>query len=85
MITKLLKPAAVLNKIDPNDPNVFCTNFLERYANGLNELENTTYADFTTNYRLISADRNTEPDDLESCVEFIANIEITTDSHQVCF
>ena len=30
--TRLLKPAAVVNTLDPDDPNVFCTNFLDKYA-----------------------------------------------------
>ena len=80
--TRLLKPAAVLNTLDPDDPNVFCTNFLDRYANRPNELENTCYADFATNYRPTNADRDIEPDDIESFVESMINIETTSGSHQ---
>ena len=37
--TRLLKPAAVLNTLDPDDPSVFCTTVLDRYASRPNELE----------------------------------------------
>ena len=47
--TRLLKPLAILNTLDPDDPNVFCTNFLDRYVNQPDKLENTCYADFATN------------------------------------
>ena len=73
--TRLLKPLAILNTLDPDDPNVFCTNFLDRYANGPDELENTCYADFATNYKPTNADKDIEPDDIESFVESITNIE----------
>ena len=59
--------------------------FLDRYANRPNELENTCYADFARNYRPTNADRKFKPDDIETYVESITNIEITTDSHQACF
>ena len=75
----MLKPGAVLNRLDPDDPNVFCTNFLDRYANRPNELENICYAEFATNYRPTNAGRNIEPDDVESYVKSITNIEITSD------
>ena len=80
--TRLLKPLAILNTLDPDDPNVFCTNFLDRYANRPDELENTCYADFATNYKPTNADKDIEPDDIESFVESITNIETASDSHQ---
>ena len=44
--TRLLKPLAILNTLDSDDPNVFCTNFFDRYVNRTDELENTCYSDF---------------------------------------
>ena len=72
----MLKPAEILNTLDPDDPNVFYTNFLDRYANQPNELGNSCYADFATNYKSTNAGRNIEADDIESYVESIKNNEI---------
>ena len=78
--TRLLKPLEILNTLDPDDPNIFCTNFLDRYANRPNELEHTCYADFATNYKPTNADKNLEPDDIESYTEPITNIETLPNS-----
>ena len=46
--TRLLKPLAILNTLNPDVPNTLCTNFLYRYANRPDELKNTCYAELQT-------------------------------------
>ena len=77
--TRLLKPLAILNKLDPDDTNIFCTNFLDRYANRPNELETMCYADFATNYKPTNADKELEEDDIEKYTESITGIETSID------
>ena len=50
--TRLFKPLAILYSLDPDDPNIFCTNFLDKYANRPDDLMTPFYADFATNYKL---------------------------------
>ena len=73
--TRMLKPAGILDTMDPDDPNIYCTNFLERYANRPNELENLCYADFATNYKPISEEKDIEVDDLENYTSTVTPIE----------
>ena len=49
--TRLLKPLAILNTVDSDGSNVFCTNFPDIYANHPDELESICYADFATNFK----------------------------------
>ena len=77
--TRFLKSLAILNALDPDDPNAFCTNYLDRYANWLDELEITCHAVFVANYKPTNAYRNIEPDAIQIYVESITKIETTSD------
>ena len=51
----LLKPRAVLERMDDDDTNVFAVGPIEKYENRPNVLEDMCLADFVTNYRHKSA------------------------------
>lgn len=48
--TRMLKPTAVLDDLDPEDTNVFVTGALERYINRPSIIEHLCYADFVALY-----------------------------------
>ena len=68
-----------MHNLDPDDTNIFCTNFIDRYVNRPNELENMCYADFATNYKPTNADKEVEADDIEKYTESITSIETSID------
>lgn len=48
--TRALKSPDVLQKMSPDDTNIYALNILDKYANRPNELEYMCLADFATNY-----------------------------------
>ena len=46
--TRLFKPFVILDRLDPDDPNVFYTNFIDRYAN---QPDDSCSADFAAHYK----------------------------------
>ena len=46
----MLKPQSVLEKMDPDDTNVYALSILDKYAHRPNNLEQLCYADFASNY-----------------------------------
>ena len=48
--TRGLKSPEVLQKMNPDDTNIYALNILDKYANRPNELEYMCLADFATNY-----------------------------------
>ena len=74
--TRILKPIEILDTMDPDDTDIYCTNFLERYANRPDELENCCYADFATNYKPASEDKEVEPDDVNNYTKPVTSIEL---------
>ncbi|XP_078618327.1 uncharacterized protein LOC144885957 [Branchiostoma floridae x Branchiostoma japonicum] len=46
----MLKPRHVLESMDDNDDNIFCTSALDRYASRPSELEEMSYAEFRATY-----------------------------------
>ena len=73
--TRMLKPMEILDTMDPDDTDIYCTNFLERYANRPDELENCCYADFATDYKPASEDKEVEPDDIKNYTTSVTSIE----------
>ena len=73
--TRILKPQKVLDTMDPDDSNIFCTNFLERYANRPDDLEDMSYADFATNYKPVKDDKKIDDDDVENYTAAITELE----------
>lgn len=49
---KILKPASALNAMEEDDPDIYCSNVISRYAQRPASLENLCLADFATWYRL---------------------------------
>ena len=48
--TQMLKPQSLLEKMDPDDTNVYSLSMLDKYAHRPNNLEQLCYADFASNY-----------------------------------
>ena len=48
--TRMLKPQSVLEKMDPDDTNVYALSIFDKYAHRPNDLEQLCYADFASNY-----------------------------------
>ena len=70
-----MKPLEVLEKMDPDDTNVYANNILHRYKNRPDHLENICYADFAANYISEKADVKYETDDIRSYTAQVQDIE----------
>ena len=58
--TQMLKPQSVLEKMDPDDTNVYALSIFDKYAHRPNDLEQLCYADFASNYVGKKVDVDTE-------------------------
>ena len=56
----MLKPRKILQEMDDDDENIFCTSPLDRYASRPDELENMSWAEFSATYTLFSKDGSEE-------------------------
>ena len=70
----VLKLQEVLQKMHPEDINVFANEIIEKYANHPDDLENECYIDFVTGY--INADTKDilEDDDIENYTTPVSNL-----------
>ena len=73
-ILMVLKFQEVLQKMHPEDINVFANEITEKYANHPDDLENECYIDFVTGY--INADTKDilEDDDIENYTTPVSNL-----------
>ena len=70
---RVLKPQEVLQKIHPEDTNVFANGIIEKYANRPDDLENERYADFAAAYVNVNTKDFLEHDDIENYTTLVSN------------
>jgi len=79
--TRMLKDQSVIERMDPDDTNVYKTNMLEKYANRPDNLEDLCYADFATNYTTCkSLESQIEGDDVQNYTMPVNATEDTDDT-----
>ena len=61
---RVLKPQEVLQKMYPEDTNVFANGIIEKYANRPDNLENGCYTEFATCYVNVNTKDVVEDDDI---------------------
>ena len=54
-----------LAALDPDDPNVYAPNLLDKYQHRPDSLENMCYADFAATY-ITDSTKDSDPDDIRS-------------------
>ena len=69
-----MKPQEVLQKMHPEEINVFANGIIEKYANRPDDLENERYADFATGYVNININEFVEHDDIENYTTLVSNL-----------
>ena len=62
---RILKSPQVLAALDPDDPNVYAPNLLDKYQHRPDSLENMCYADFASIY-ITDSTKDSDPDDIRS-------------------
>ena len=71
---RVLKPQEVLQKMHPEEINVFANGIIEKYANRPDDLENERYADFATGYVNVNINESVEHDDIENYTTLVSNL-----------
>jgi len=56
----MLKPQCILQEMDDDDENIYCSSLLDRYVARPNELENMCLAEFAAIYTVTSSSRRDE-------------------------
>ena len=69
----VLKLQEVLQKMHPEDINVFANEIIEKYANHPDDLENECYIDFVTGYINTDTKDIVEDDDIENYTTPVSN------------
>ena len=69
----VLKLQEVLQKMHPEDTNVFANGITEKYANHPDDLENECYIDFVTGYINTDTKDIVEDDDIENYTTPVSN------------
>ena len=72
--TRMLKSLSVLEKMHPDDTNVFASNIIDKYENRPDDLNSLCLADFASNY-VSKANVPIEPDEIKSYTVPVSNIE----------
>ena len=62
----VLKPQDILQKMNPEDTNIFANRIIEKYANHTNDLENECYVDFAAGYVNVNTKDIVEDDHIEN-------------------
>ena len=74
--TRMLKSLSILEKMHPDDTNVFASNVLDKYENRPDELQLICLADFACNYvSKNGTDIQIEPDDIKSYTIPVSSID----------
>ena len=64
---RILKSRDLLDKIDPNDTNIFATSTTEKYVNRSDTLKNMDYEDFATSYINMNVGETPGEENIQSC------------------
>ena len=73
--TRILKSLSTLEKVHPDDTNVFALNVIHKYKNRPNNLHSMCLADFASSYVSKKADDlPVEPDEIKSYTVPVSNI-----------
>ena len=73
----MLKPQAVLDKINPGDTNIYALSILDKYENRSDDLDGFCLADFASNYvskRALDVTANSE--DLQNYTLYWCQISV---------
>ena len=73
--TRILKPQAILERMDPDDTKVYATNILGKYKNRPDELESMCFVDFFGNYVSEKGDIKYDAVDLQSYTAEVQDLE----------
>ena len=72
----MLKSQSILEKMHPEDTNVFASNIIDKYENRPDDLHSLCLADFVSNYvSKNSGDVPLESDDIKSYTVSVSNID----------
>ena len=71
----MLKSQSVLEKMHPEDTNVFASNIIDKYENRPDDLHSLCLADFASNYVSKTSDVAVETDDIKSYTVPVSNID----------
>ena len=73
--TRMLKSLSTLEKVHPDDKNVFVSNIFDKYENQPDNLHSVCLADFASSYISKKVDNlSMEPDEIKSCTVSVANV-----------
>ena len=73
--TKMLKSQLLLQKMHPEDTNVFASNIIDNHENRPDDLHSLCLADFASNYVSKTSDVAVETDDIKSYTVPVSNID----------
>ena len=73
--TRMLKSLSTLEKVHPDDKNVFVSNIFDKYENQPDNLHSVCLADFVSSYISKKVDHlSIEPDEIKSCTVSVSNV-----------
>ena len=73
--TRMLKSLSTLEKMHPDDKNVFASNIFDKYENQPDNLHSVCLADFASSYISKKVDNlSIEPDEIKSCTVSVSNV-----------
>ena len=73
--TRMLKSLSTLEKVHPDDKNVFVSNIFDKYENQPDNLHSVCLADFASSYISKKVDNlSIEPDEIKSCTVSVSNV-----------
>ena len=71
----MLKSQSILEKMHPEDANIFASNIIDKYENRPDDLHSLSLADFASNYiGKVSGDVLVESDDIKSYTVPVSNV-----------
>ena len=71
----MLKSLSTLEKVHPDDKNVFVSNIFDKYENQPDNLHSVCLADFASSYISKKVDNlSIEPDEIKSCTVSVSNV-----------
>ena len=71
----MLKSQSILEKMHPEDANIFASNIIDKYENRPDDLHSLCLADFASNYiGKVSGDVLVESDDIKSYTVPVSNV-----------
>ena len=69
--TKMLKPLAILQKMDPDSSEIFFSDVITKYSKRCDKLENTCLADFATKYNMKNRKELNSNEDTDDVIDEI--------------